>query len=109
MSKASMWVPRDPLEFKRAGVELIAFVRIDGEHSILPTEVEELQAAFDGGFDVFPRRDRVILGFEPDIDPTALRVWFNKRGIAVEEFPATPGNIDAFALRELGHSVRIAA
>lgn len=107
MSNVHMWVPRDPKAFKRAGVELVAFARIDGKRRFNRGDATALQRAFNGEIDIFPREGKTILSFDVTLSAADLSRWFSGRGWNVQETASSPADTVEFARTELNDSVMI--
>lgn len=107
MSNVQMWVPKDPMAYKRAGVELVAFALIDGKRRFNRSDATALQLAFDGEINIFPRKGKIILSFDVTLSAVELGKWFSGRGWSVEETASSPADTVEFARRELHDSVMI--
>ncbi len=101
---AVLLVPADPVAFAKANVELVGFIHVRGPVTLdVSLELEALQAAFNGDFDIFHTKgtEGFAAEFDAEMSVDDIRAWLKARGCAVEEVPATPDVIESFVQREI--------
>lgn len=102
--RATIIVPERATGARIKNGNLAGYVHVPGGEAIGTHDLEELQATFNGAFDIIETsgaRKGIAVQFGPQIDPLDLRRWFLAHHFDVEMVPATPRVINRFERREL--------